>query len=480
MKKLKAYLAAPIFTERDRMFNSFLEKEILKRCPDLDLYLAQNNQSINDKTGCASSIDIYVGDVTRLKESDLVIGIVSGDLPSIGSSYELAYYCALCEQDYNKTIIALYDDCRDGSQTYSEAKRDAMLTGLGENQWSYINLLAVGYLKKWGTIYNTSAKLIDAIEQWYYQAQDERLSGIYKITNLKNNLVYIGQTVNFGIRRRDHWSDKTNDDLHNDIQKLGREYFKFEIIEKCDVDQLDEREKYWIEYYDSYNMGYNNTEGGSGNKLNAKNSQCIPVYAYNLDGTFAAEYYSIASAMRKLNMKSNNITRCIIHNDNHHHSGGFMWRTYKTDQIPAFEKNLGGKSIYCYDLNTRLFVKEYKTVTEAGMELCGKRTPHICSAANGSRKSACGFLWSYEKFERLPDDYQGAKRSLQKVYAYDMKTREFVKEYPNAYQAEIQLNGNKNKISDVILGLRKSWKGFLWSYEKYDILPLNKGDEYHE
>ena len=415
MKKLKAYLAAPIFTERDRMFNSFLEKEILKRCPDLDLYLAQNNQSINDKTGCASSIDIYVGDVTRLKESDLVIGIVSGDLPSIGSSYELAYYCALCEQDYNKTIIALYDDCRDGSQTYSEAKRDAMLTGLGENQWSYINLLAVGYLKKWGTIYNTSAKLIDAIEQWYYKAQDERISGIYKITNLKNNLVYIGQTVNFGIRRRDHWSDKTNDDLHNDIQKLGREYFKFEIIEKCDVDQLDEREKYWIEYYDSYNMGYNNTEGGSGNKLNAKNSQCIPVYAYNLDGTFAAEYYSIASAMRELNMKSNNITRCIIHNDNHHHSGGFMWRTYKTDQIPAFEKNLGGKSIYCYDLNTRLFVKEYKTVTEAGIELCGKRTPHICSAANGSRKSACGFLWSYEKFERLPDDYQGVKRSLQKV-----------------------------------------------------------------
>lgn len=480
MKKLKAYLAAPIFTERDRMFNSFLEKEILKRCPNLDLYLAQNNQSINDKTGCASSIDIYVGDVTRLKESDLVIGIVSGDLPSIGSSYELAYYCALCEQDYNKTIIALYDDCRDGSQTYSEAKRDAMLTGLGENQWSYINLLAVGYLKKWGTIYNTSAKLIDAIEQWYYQAQDERLSGIYKITNLKNNLVYIGQTVNFGIRRRDHWSDKTNDDLHNDIQKLGREYFKFEIIEKCDVDQLDEREKYWIEYYDSYNMGYNNTEGGSGNKLNAKNSQCIPVYAYNLDGTFAAEYYSIASAMRELNMKSNNITRCIIHNDNHHHSGGFMWRTYKTDQIPAFEKNLGGKSIYCYDLNTRLFVKEYKTVTEAGIELCGKRVPHICDAANGSRKSACGFLWSYEKFERLPDDYQGEKRSLQKVYAYDMKTRKFVKEYLNAHQAEIQLNGNKNKISDVILGLRKSWKGFLWSYERYDILPLNKGDEYHE
>ena len=480
MKKLKAYLAAPIFTERDRMFNSFLEKEILKRCPDLDLYLAQNNQSINDKTGCASSIDIYVGDVTRLKESDLVIGIVSGDLPSIGSSYELAYYCALCEQDYNKTIIALYDDCRDGSQTYSEAKRDAMLTGLGENQWSYINLLAVGYLKKWGTIYNTSAKLIDAIEQWYYQAQDERVSGIYKITNLKNNLVYIGQTVNFGIRRRDHWSDKTQDDLHNDIQKLGKEYFKFEIVEKCDIDQLDEREKYWIEYYDSYNMGYNNTGGGSGNKLNANNSQCIPVYAYNLDGTFAAEYYSIANAMRELNMKSNNITRCIIHNDNHHHSGGFMWRTYKTDQIPAFEKNLGGKSIYCYDLNTRLFVKEYKTVTEAGIELCGKRTPHICSAVNGSRKSACGFLWSYEKFERLPDDYQGAKRSLQKVYAYDMKTREFVKEYPNAYQAEIQLNGNKNKISDVILGIRKSWKGFLWSYEKYDILPLNKGDEYHE
>lgn len=37
---MKAYLAGPIFTERDRNFNSYLETEILKRCPDLDLYLS--------------------------------------------------------------------------------------------------------------------------------------------------------------------------------------------------------------------------------------------------------------------------------------------------------------------------------------------------------------------------------------------------------------------------------------------------------
>lgn len=130
----KVYLAAPIFTERDRDFNTKLASEILAKCPDMDLYLAQNNKSINDKTGCATSADIYVGDIRRLKQADMVITIMSGDMPPIGSSYECSYYTALCEQDETKQIIALYDDCREASHTYSTAKRDAMLSGIAENQ----------------------------------------------------------------------------------------------------------------------------------------------------------------------------------------------------------------------------------------------------------------------------------------------------------------------------------------------------------
>ena len=291
---MKAYLAAPIFTERDRNFNTYLQTEILKLCPDLDLYLAQNNNSINDKQGCASSADIYVGDVTRLKEADLLITIMSGDLPPIGSSYETAYFCGLCEHDPRKRIIALYDDSRDGSITYSDIKATTMMNGLGESQWSYINLLAVGYVKKWGEIYHTSNELIQAVVRAYQIGVDKIITGIYKITNLKSNISYIGQAVDIYSRWRTHKYSTQNDPLHNDLRQLGLGYFKFEILERCTTEQLTAREQYWIDYYDTYNNGYNLTTGGESGQF--KSDQCIPVYCYSLDGKFVQKYHSGSAA----------------------------------------------------------------------------------------------------------------------------------------------------------------------------------------
>lgn len=406
---MKAYLAAPIFTERDRNFNSYLETEILKLCPQMDLYLSQNNASINDKTQCASSADIYVGDVQRLKASDLVISIMSADMPPIGSSYETAYFCGLCENDPKKYIIALYDDCREGQHTYLESKRDAMLSGLAENQWPYINLLAVGYVKKWGEMCFTSQELIQQVKRWYDIFEDPRIGGIYKITNLKNNLIYIGQTKDFNARKLSHWrlDKELNTPLHLDMQKLGLDYFKFDIIEKCNQEQFDEREKYWIEYYDSYNNGYNQDTGGSGIKADEKYSttQTIPVYSYNLDGSFNKKYNSISAAVRDLKLKSNNITRAISFNDNHHLSGDLMWRYQYFDKIEPYQKPHFGKNIFSYDLETRLFVQAYTNTQEAGEILTGKRQPHINDVANGKRKSCCGLLWAYDYYERLPIDY---------------------------------------------------------------------------
>ena len=406
---MKAYLAGPIFTERDRNFNSYLESEILKRCPDLDLYLSQNNKSINDKSGCATSADIYVGDVTRLKAADLLITVTSADMPPIGTSYETAYFCGLCENNRNKYIISLYDDCREGSHTYSEAKLEAMLSGMAENQWPYINLLAVGYIKKFGEICFTSQELINQVEKWYKMQIDPRTSGIYKITNLKNGLVYIGQTRDFNARYLSHWrlDKETNSPLHIDMKELGKEYFKFDILEKCNLDQLDTREKYWIAYYDSYNLGYNQDTGGSGYKgdNDFESAQIISVYSYNLDGTFDQEYKSISAAMRSLGLKSNNITRAISFNDNHHISGEKMWRYQKFNKIEPYEPPTMGKEIFCYDLTTRLFIKGYPNAIAAGKELTGKRQPHINSVATGKRKSCCGFLWSYQYYEKLPENY---------------------------------------------------------------------------
>ena len=93
--------------------------------------------------------------------------------------------------------------------------------------------------------------------------------GIYKITNLINKLVYIGQAQDIKTRWRNHRTDylgnnvvNYNNPLYKDMRLYGLNNFSFEIIEECLVSELDEKEKYWISYYDSFNNGYNRTEGG--------------------------------------------------------------------------------------------------------------------------------------------------------------------------------------------------------------------------
>lgn len=91
--------------------------------------------------------------------------------------------------------------------------------------------------------------------------------GIYKYQNKINDKIYIGQSVNIERRYLQHIQDAKNrpekgTGIDIAINKYGINNFTFEIIEECPVEQLNEREKFWIEYFDSYNNGYNRTIGG--------------------------------------------------------------------------------------------------------------------------------------------------------------------------------------------------------------------------
>lgn len=92
----------------------------------------------------------------------------------------------------------------------------------------------------------------------------KKVRGIYKVTNKVNGKVYIGQSVDIGRRWRQHMTAEDDIYFHKAIQKYGVENFEWEVIEKCKKSELDERESYWIEYYDSFNKGYNCTKGGDG------------------------------------------------------------------------------------------------------------------------------------------------------------------------------------------------------------------------
>lgn len=52
--------------------------------------------------------------------------------------------------------------------------------------------------------------------------------------------------------------------LYNAMNKYGIEHFLIEEIEECDYNVVNDREKYWIEYYSSFKYGYNATPGGDG------------------------------------------------------------------------------------------------------------------------------------------------------------------------------------------------------------------------
>lgn len=97
---------------------------------------------------------------------------------------------------------------------------------------------------------------------------------IYKITNTINNKVYIGQTVNLSERFRSHRESAFrkhgrdyNKPLYKAFRKYGIENFTFEVIDSAEnIDELNEKEIYWIDFYDCLidsGKGYNLEKGGN-------------------------------------------------------------------------------------------------------------------------------------------------------------------------------------------------------------------------
>lgn len=92
--------------------------------------------------------------------------------------------------------------------------------------------------------------------------------GIYKITHISTGKSYIGQSVDVATRWKQHikrglGADPiTRNKLYPAMNELGPENFTFALLEECPKEQLSEREKFWISYYQTYDFGYNETIGG--------------------------------------------------------------------------------------------------------------------------------------------------------------------------------------------------------------------------
>ena len=169
MSKPKVYLASQIFAECWRDYNDTVVNRLLKAYPDLDIYVPQRNKSINDKKNCATAEQITYGDFTQnLDHDDIVIAIVDGDTPGIGTTLEVGYFSRICQEEIErqgytkKKIISLYTDSRECSHTFLPAKNE-MLKEFAECQYSYLNLLLVGALKRYGVMCHTIDEVVEEL-----------------------------------------------------------------------------------------------------------------------------------------------------------------------------------------------------------------------------------------------------------------------------------------------------------------------------
>lgn len=204
---------------------------------------------------------------------------------------------------------------------------------------------------------------------------------IYIIKNSKNSKVYIGQTLrDINIRWKEHLrhSDYYDQPLYKAMQKYGKENFFIHCLEDCPDEILNEREKYWIDYFDSYNNGYNATLGGQDNfVMSSKVEQVLNLWYNN---------YTVNKIVEKTKLNVETVRSYLNKN-------GITHEDIRARANKAIGKSRS-KPILQYDLEGN-FIKEWSSSMEVERELSIGHN-NIGSVCNGRRKSAGGFIWKHK------------------------------------------------------------------------------------
>lgn len=252
-----------------------------------------------------------------------------------------------------------------------------------------------------------------------YRTSDA-LCGIYKITNLVNYKVYIGQSINIKARWKDHVHSLNRGDSHCTLlqrawTKYGENNFLFEILELCSEDMLDIVEVKYIEMYDSCNNGYNIENGGNENKrLSDETKQKLR--DAHLGKTMSDETRRKMSESRigdknpmygQTHSKEarKKISEAAKGRPGHKPSDEGLERIRKANIGKVFSKesrekiskankgniphNRNPRPVYCIELQ-----KVFKCAAIAGKEL-NIRSSNIVNCCEHTRKTCGGYHWMY-------------------------------------------------------------------------------------
>lgn len=309
--------------------------------------------------------------------------------------------------------------------------------------------------------------------------------GIYKITNIDNGKMYVGQSVDLKHRWAEHKCDLNNNKHSNNyLQKSwnshGADKFVFSIIELCQINQLDEKEIYWINKLRTYvgfddSNGYNLSLGGSGTK------QLRPVLRFDLDGNLLDEWLSPRDASIVLGVDIQDIYGCTSKKYKYRH--GYIW-IWKSDYIDKTSLNWYLDRKCCrrvlqYDKNANVVCTyDSMSIAEKQLGYC------IAQCLLHKTKSCHGYIFVYEDENiKIDKEYCNQVFSLlnnisNHPFYMVNKDGDIVKRY-NCQREAIEDGYNERMISECLRGLRNKYKDFLWIYtdnynedEKYLYIDL--------
>jgi group I intron endonuclease len=260
---------------------------------------------------------------------------------------------------------------------------------------------------------------------------------IYLITNTVNDKKYVGQTRQQLNKRWLHhitesraFSDRP---LYRAINKYGIDNFKIRILEECNVNILDERETYWIDFLETYRHGYNATTGGEHPEHSEETKDKISKTMSNLSRS--DEWKDNISISLKNKLKS-----------------GERWGMFLT-------KNPGGehakRKVQGTNITTNEVV-EFDSITEAAVKVKGK-TGSI-SRAIKEGFTAYGYKW------KILDD----RPIIRPVVGYDKKTGELVYEFESGNKASLTIRGKRGTglLKSLKNPGKNSWMGCYCYYKQ--------------
>ena len=295
--------------------------------------------------------------------------------------------------------------------------------------------------------------------------------GIYCITNLINGKRYIGQSIRIENRWEEHKRnafdlsrEEYNKPFYQAIRKYGLDNFSFEVLEECSQEKLNEREVYWIEFYQTFPLklgkGYNLYPGGEGNYHRLNNDQILEII--RLLREHRLNYNEIANKFNVCRDLIGGINNGYFYNKPdisypiRHFGKGIKKKylnnrspsTYKRYSVPPYEELL--KSFY--ELRSAAKVAEKYNVSQVLLKKwCNK------VGINPQHKN--------EYIERYEVEFLGKKpkikRPLLKILQIDPNTNKIVNIFDSFADAAKKLKLSKSTINSYC-DKNKIYAGYIW------------------